>query len=91
MMVGKILVASRCCAMEGQPMNPFTITILAAGVFLLIGVIAMVRGKPLAGLLAIVLAVGIGGFGYRQEILQNDDDPTPVVTAEATLPATPVP
>jgi hypothetical protein len=67
----------------------FNITIIAAVVCLLIGVIAIVRGKPLAGFLAVVLAIAIAGFGFREDILGTDDDPTPTVPA-VTEPATPV-
>lgn len=71
-------------------MSLFTITIVAAVVVLLVGVVAIVRGKPLAGFLAILLAIAIAGFGYREDIL-GDDDPTPTPTAEVTVTATPSP
>lgn len=69
-------------------MSLFTITIIGAGVLLLIGVIAIVRGKPLAGFLAILLAIAIAGFGYREDIL-GEDGPPP--TVEVTAVATPAP
>jgi hypothetical protein len=67
----------------------FNITIIAAVGCLLIGVIAIVRGKPLAGFLAVVLAIAIAGLGFREDILNADEDPTPSVPA-VTEPATPV-
>ena len=68
-------------------MSLFNIAIIAAVVCLLIGVITIVRGKPLAGFLAVVLAIAIAGFGFREDILGTDDDPTPTnppVTERAT-------
>ncbi len=70
-------------------MNLFTVTIIGAVVFLLIGVIAVVRGRPFAGILAILLAIAIAGFGYREDILGTDDDPTPTPVSEPTADATP--
>ncbi len=72
-------------------MNLFTITIIVAVAFLLIGVIAIVRGRPFAGILAILLAIAIAGFGYREDILGTSDDPTPPPTSEPTVDATPAP
>ena len=66
----------------------FNITVIAAVGCLLIGVIAIVRGKALAGFLAVVLAIVIAGLGFREDILGTDEDPTPTVPA-VTAPATP--
>lgn len=42
----------------------FTISLIAAAIALLLGVIAIVRGRPFVGFLAILLAVAIAAFGY---------------------------
>ena len=68
-------------------MSLFTVSIIVAGVLLVFGVIAIVRGKLLAGFLAILLAIAIAGFGFREDIL-GDDDPTPSPTV-APQDATP--
>lgn len=45
-------------------MSLFTVSLVAAAVALLLGVIAIVRGRLFVGFLAILLAIAIAGFGY---------------------------
>lgn len=75
--------------MEGTCVNLFEITIIAAVICLVIGVVAIVRGRGLAGFLAVLLAIGIAAFGYREEILAPDANEPPPVTVTAV--ATPEP
>ena len=70
-------------------MSLFDITIIVAGACLVAGVIFVIRGRPFAGLLAIVVAIAVAGFGFREDILGDDEDPTPTVTA--TSDASPIP
>ncbi len=70
-------------------MSLFDITIIVAGACLVAGVIFVIRGRPFAGLLAILVAIAVAGFGFREDILGDDEDDTPAVTA--TSDATPVP
>lgn len=72
-------------------MSLFNLTIIGAGVCLLVGVLSIVRGKPLAGFLAVVLAIAIAGFGFREDILGTNDDPTPSPTVTADIAGTPTP
>lgn len=67
-------------------MSLFNVAILGAGVCLLTGVLFIVRGKSLAGILAVVLAIVIAGFGAREYIPGTNDDliPSPTVTAIVT-------
>lgn len=62
-------------------MSLFDITIIVAGACLLAGVFFVIRGRPFAGLLAILVAIAVAGFGFREEILGDDGDETPTVTA----------
>jgi hypothetical protein len=67
----------------------FDVTIIVAGACLVAGVIFVIRGRPFAGLLAILVAIAVAGFGFREAILGDDEDDTPTVTA--TSEGTPVP
>jgi hypothetical protein len=67
----------------------FDVTIVVAGACLVAGVIFVIRGRPFAGLLAIVVAIAVAGFGFREDILGDDEDDTPTLTA--TSEGTPAP
>ena len=45
-------------------MSLFSITLVVAGLALVIGVLAIVRGRPFVGFLAILIAIAVAGFGY---------------------------
>ncbi len=70
-------------------MSLFDVTIIAAGACLLMGVIFVIRGRPFAGILAILVAIAVAGFGFREDILGDDGDDMPTMTA--TSEGTPVP
>ena len=68
-------------------MSLFTISIIGAVVLLIIGVAAIVRGKPLAGILAIILAIAIAAFGYREDILGQEAPPSATVDLPSVMPS----
>lgn len=45
-------------------MSLFSITLIVAALALVIGVAAIVRGRPFVGFLAILFAIAVAAFGY---------------------------